>query len=540
MNSKLCLSLVCCMSIVVVLGCSKGGSDPYVFEPELPTWARTYGCYTSSNNLTSSARAGLQTVDRDYLVIGQSNWMGDPGGSWVLSLTNSGDVTWNRFIEGYRMLYPAALASGAYLLLGESIDNKNLVRLELSADGSTFSGQVFELSAEFWHLYSATSTKDGGTLLVSDLLLAEELYGQARVMKLSSAGAVVWERGYGSSTYKDINFMDVAQNSDGSHTIAGTVDISQSSGNANRFLVSQFDPNGGVSWARYYDDQRNKKEWAVAVQPTPDGGLVAVGSTEGDEATDILVLKLDKNSQLVWRKLIGTSGGEQALDVVVRPDGLIAVLGTIMDTQDEQQDIWLVALAPDGSIRWQRAFSLPGGPASTSIIMTDDGGFLISDSSKVGGTNGYAVLHVDGEGQIDDSACTMIRETNAQAVEAAASPVEVSLDIDADMRSSLSTISGMSEELDLYGLVDCGQGDPLGPEWGDATVGDSCDCSPANKCVGPQTGCELGLTCIGHYNDGGNPIGDCSHWCYTHASCPEGTTCHLLSINNVNMGMWCY
>ena len=172
--------------------------------------------------------------------------------------------------------------------------------------------------------------------------------------------------------------------------------------------------------------------------------------------------------------------------------------------------------------------------------MTSDGGFLISGSSKVEGAQGYAVLHVDGDGRIDDSACTMIRETTASAVETAASAVEVTLDINPDLRSTEAEISGTCEEQDLYGLVDCGPGDPIGPEWGEGTVGDSCDCSPANKCVGPQTGCELGLTCIGHYTGGGNPIGDCSHSCYSHANCPEGTTCHLLSVNNVNMGMWCY
>ena len=130
--------------------------------------------------------------------------------------------------------------------------------------------------------------------------------------------------------------------------------------------------------------------------------------------------------------------------------------------------------------------------------------------------------------------------TTASAVETAASAVEVTLDINPDLRSTEAEISGTCEEQDLYGLVDCGPGDPIGPEWGEGTVGDSCDCSPANKCVGPQTGCELGLTCIGHYTGGGNPIGDCSHSCYSHANCPEGTTCHLLSVNNVNMGMWCY
>jgi hypothetical protein len=534
-------AVVGCLSMLFALGCSSGGGKPYEFGPELPTWARTYGCYTFSAFHTSSARAGLQLPDDGYLVVGQSNWTGDPGGSWFLSLTGTGQVNCNHFIAGYRLSHASLQSSGAYLMFGETTDYKSLVRVVTHQDNSTFEGQAYEIPAEFWHLYSALDARDGSTVLLSDLQPAEELFGQPRVMKLSPDGAVIWERGYTSAAYKDLNFIDGIENPDGSYAIAGTVDISPlESGNANRFLLARIDPNGGVNWARYYEDERNKKEWATAVASTPKGGLVAVGATEVEEATDILVVKLDKKGQLVWRKLIENPGGEQASDVVVRPDGLIVVLGNIVDEQNEYQDIWLVALASDGSIRWQRAYDQPGSPGSASITMTSDGGFLIVGSSKVVKTQAYAVMHVDGEGQIEDSACTMIRETTAQAVETAASAVEVTLDIDAGIRSTETTISGASEEQDLYGLVDCGQGDPIGPEWGEGTVGDSCDCSPANKCVGPQTGCQLGLTCIGHYTGGGTPIGDCSHWCASHANCPEPTTCHLLSVNNVNMGMWCY
>jgi hypothetical protein len=530
-------AVVGCFSMLFALGCSSGGGEPYEFGPELPTWARTYGCYSSSAFHSSNARAGLQLPDDGYLVVGQSNWAGGPEGTWFLSLTNAGEINCNHFIAGYRLSRASLLSSGAYLMFGVTTDYKSLVRVVAHQDNSTFEGQAYELPADFWHLYSALDARDGSTVLLSDLAPTEDLFGQPRVMKLSPEGAVIWERDYSSASYKDLNFVDAVENPDGSYAIAGAIDISPSdTSRANRFLLAQIDPNGGVNWANYYEDERNKIEWATAVAPAPKGGLVAVGATSDEEEADILVLKLDKRGQLVWRKQIENPGREHASDVVVRPDGLIVVLGSINDNQDS----WLVALAPDGSIRWQRAYDQPGSPGSVSLTMTSDGGFLISGSSTVVKTQGYAVMHVDGDGQIDDSACTMVQETNAQAVETAASLVEVALDIDADLRSTETAISGATEELDLYGLIDCGPGDPIGPEWGTGTVGDSCDCSPARKCVGPETGCELGLTCIGHYTGGGNPIGDCSHWCASHANCPEPTTCHLLSVNNVNMGMWCY
>jgi len=535
-------AVVGCLSMLFALGCSSNNGEPYEFGPELPTWARTYGCYSSSAFHTSRASAGLQTLEDGYLITGHSYWSGDPGGSWILNLISTGDLAWNRFIAGNRTKYATQLSSGACLLIGETTDNLNLSQIVLHNDGSAYEGQTYDISADFWSLYSALATRDGSTVLLSDLLQAEEQFGQARITRLSPEGAVIWERGYASQSHKDINFIDVSENPDGSFAIAGTVDISPSeTSNANRFLLAQIDPNGGVNWARYYEDERNKKEWANAVASTPKGGLVAVGATEAEDATDILVVKLDKKGQLVWRKLLQNPGSEQASDVVVRPDGLIVVLGNITDAQNESQDIWLVALASDGSIRWQRAYDQPGHPGSPSMTMTSDGGFLISGSSKAADrTQDYAAMHVDGEGRIGDPACAMARETSAQAVETAASGIEVALDIDADMKSTATPISGETEELDPYGLAECGPGDPIGPEWGDGTVGDSCDCSPANKCVGPQTGCQLGLTCIGHYTGGGTPIGDCSHWCASHANCPEPTTCHLLSVNNVNMGMWCY
>ncbi len=538
MNSLLRSSLFCCMSMMLALGCSEGGDDPHEFEPALPTWARTYGSYTSSATLNSSTKFSLQTADRNYLLLGHSDWFGGPNGSWVLRLTNTGEVTWSQFLPGYRLRYAASSPSGGYVLTGETTDSKNLVRIELDGDGSAFSGQLYELQAEIWSQFSALSTSDGNMVLLNYPNQIDGVSGDMRVMKLSADGAIVWDMAYTSSSHSKVKFFDVVENSDSSYALVGSVDISQTSSGAIRFFVAQIDPNGGVSWARYFEDERNNAEWATAVHPTPEGGLVAVGSTQGEGGNVILAIKLDKTGELVWRKLIGSSASERASDVVVRPDGIITILGTIYE--EEEGELYLVSLDPDGVILWQRAYSLQGNPSSTSITMTDDGGYLISDSSQVGGTKSYLVLHVDGEGLTGDSSCSMIREAHAQAIDQPAVPIEVTLDLNTELRTTFTSISGMSESLDLYGLVDCGEGDPVGAAWGDGAVGDSCDCLPARQCVGPEIGCELGLTCVGNYDYGGNPIADCSHWCFSHADCPEGTTCHHLLINEESMGMWCY
>ncbi len=57
------------------------------------------------------------------------------------------------------------------------------------------------------------------------------------------------------------------------------------------------------------------------IQPTPDGGYIAVGETQVDgQLGDFYVVKFDANGQVEMEETFGTAGIETAYSVALLPD----------------------------------------------------------------------------------------------------------------------------------------------------------------------------------------------------------------------------
>ncbi|TXD37007.1 hypothetical protein FRC98_09710 [Lujinxingia vulgaris] len=119
-----------------------------------------------------------------------------------------------------------------------------------------------------------------------------------------------------------------------------------------------------------------------AFAPTDDGGVVVVGRSDvygsgGDEA---IAARLDARGDVVWQQSLGSSGDDVFHDVIATTDGDFLAVGTTED-DDEIGAAWAVRFAPDGALRWERAYQLK-----------DD----TSPSYASGWTVGYAVDRLPG------------------------------------------------------------------------------------------------------------------------------------------------
>jgi hypothetical protein len=147
-----------------------------------------------------------------------------------------------------------------------------------------------------------------------------------------------------------------------------------------------------IEWQRFLgNDDRDTEERALAVEPTDDGGYIAVGSTSsfGVGGSDVWVVKLDSAGQIVWQKAYGGSGEEEAHLVQQTQDGGFVVVGHTTsfppekEPEEEDQDaepaarIWILRLNPDGAIVWQKLYGRDNDLAS-ALTLTPDGGYVIN------------------------------------------------------------------------------------------------------------------------------------------------------------------
>ena len=149
-----------------------------------------------------------------------------------------------------------------------------------------------------------------------------------------------------------------------------------------------------------------KNEALYSVKETSDGGFITAGYSQSNdfdinfktnESFDILVSKFSFDSTLKWRKTFGGSEDDRAADIVQTLDGGFAVLGfsksSDLNVSENagSQDFWLVKLSNNGTLLWEKSFGFSGADYGTTLLETEEGGFLITGVLDVSASNGQGI-----------------------------------------------------------------------------------------------------------------------------------------------------
>lgn len=329
-----------------VTGTSKGGNDYWIVKLDASgatTWDVLIG---GSNNESPSAI--VQTADGGYAVGGysESSASGDVTGTlhgtnpdyWIVKLTSTGTITWNRLIGGIgeeRLYALRQTADGGYIAAGFSTEG---------ASGDV-TGPISG-SFDFW------------------------------VVKLNSTGGIVWNRLIGGDG-EDLAYA-VQQTADGGYIVAGTSD-SPASGNISvsthglvDYLVVKLDAAGNIVWNKMLGgtgDEQDSSDPEVSIYQTADGGYI-VGGTSNSSASgnvtgtnhglvDAWVVKLDASGAIVWNKLFGGNDVDLLVTIQQTFDGGFifagytnsSANGTISGVNHGGKDVWISKLDANGNIQ---------------------------------------------------------------------------------------------------------------------------------------------------------------------------------------------
>ena len=167
--------------------------------------------------------------------------------------------------------------------------------------------------------------------------------------------------GYGG-TYNE-TFNSVEKTIDGGYIVVGSTKskkINEVSTGVGNGLIIKYDKDGNIKWDKYYGGNGFEEFYDVVVV---DDGYVAVGYTlstdiEGltnNGSNDGLVVKFDKNGNIVWQTLIGGTGDDYIHAIRVMPNGNLIVVGRFASNIDEHTnngglDGFIGMLSSDGEL----------------------------------------------------------------------------------------------------------------------------------------------------------------------------------------------
>lgn len=202
------------------------------------------------------------------------------------------------------------------------------------------------------------------------------------VLKLNSAGAVVWQKKYADSFPESIQ-----ETSDGGYIVAGTTPAGNDSQDG---WLLKLDDDGSTIWQKAYD--LLGYEQFSNVRETGDGGYIVVGQVHGD----VWVLRLDHNGAVTWQHTFDYRGYEDlGNDIEITSDGGFVVVGAVSVFPDYYLYGWILKFNSDGSVAWQNTYGA-GNEGLVSIQETSGGGYVAA-----GSTNGDSwVLKLNGDGTI--------------------------------------------------------------------------------------------------------------------------------------------
>jgi hypothetical protein len=228
--------------------------------------------------------------------------------------------------------------------------------------------------------YSVKKTSDGGFIIAGYI----GYYGEnAWIIKTDANGSEQWNTIFGIINISDPS--DIAysgnQTEDGGYIAAGRT-YALTAGYSDFWLIKT-DADGHEQWnkrlgGKYYD-------MAFTAEQTSDGGYVMAGGTDsyGAGSQDALLFKTDSNGNEQWNKTFGGKNFDEVSSIIESDDGGFILAGKTGSNSVGYYDAWIIKVDENGNESWNRTFGGAEGnhayaDAANSIQKTEDGGYVLA------------------------------------------------------------------------------------------------------------------------------------------------------------------
>jgi hypothetical protein len=190
----------------------------------------------------------------------------------------------------------------------------------------------------------------------------------ATLARVTSRGAVKWLKRYDGPAHMGDAFAKIVKGPGGTIYAAGWT---MAANNKTNLLVVKWSSSGGKVWTKTYDGPSHGNDSGVSLGVDKAGSVTVVGSSDGANGTDFVVVKWSASGarQFVWRYDGSARDDDAATDVVVASDGTTYATGNVK-TAGPRDAVLTVKFKPSGGKAWQRVYlgtnSLGAGASSAT------------------------------------------------------------------------------------------------------------------------------------------------------------------------------
>ena len=250
---------------------------------------------------------------------------------------------------------------------------------------------------EMDYFYDVIQQKSGEFVVVgnstsSDIEGLPNMYGgdgDAIIIKYDKNGNLLWQKSWGGKLIS-ARFRSITSSLDDGIVVVGSSEFSEIEGMTNKgmydAIIVKYDKDGNILWQKNWGG--NGYDDFTGVISTEDGGFIIVGESESNDieglqnkgSYDAIVLKYDKDGNLIWQKSWGGNDSERFTSVAVTEDGGFVAVGNtqfIVYEGDSRLDAIIVKYNKDGNVLWQKSYGNELNEFYESVVEIDDYGFVV-------------------------------------------------------------------------------------------------------------------------------------------------------------------
>ncbi len=266
-------------------------------------------------------------------------------------------------------------ADGGFLLAGTcgygQLDTSDVWVVRVDEDGNevfarSYGGRLWE------HCFSAVPTFDGCFALAGDIRLDGDHWDDYLLMKIDEHGNCLWSRVYGGLSFDHAH--GVVQTADSGYAVAGFGPIFHEGAD---FGILRTDSHGDSLWCKGYGGVGY--QCCESLVMTNDGGFALAGDYADSVGCphDFLLMRLDENGDSLWSRRYGGEGAEWCSSVIQTNDGGFLLVGFTTTFGAGEEDLWLVRTDENGDSLWSMTLGGNSSDLGNKAIQTADGGFAV-------------------------------------------------------------------------------------------------------------------------------------------------------------------
>ena len=357
------------------------------FESDI-IWSKLYSGPSEESWASDSSRKIVQTTDGGYIVVGIKYLEEEAGPDlWVIKLDEDGDLEWEKVIdspvEGERYGGKDIIqdSEGNYVIAGAFIDSQpyevNSLLIKLDPQGDIiWERNWFELSEYQDGANTIVETNDG-YIFLSNCVMGFDITQSFLVKANKEDGSKIWSKTFvahqsGKSLHKT---------NDGGFIITGAT-TNYGGGTVNRIWLLKTDSEGPIGWNKDFELDYEAEGFSVTQDTNNNYVVTGWWCTGGwNSSCSGFLMKTDSEGNQLWTNLFESEGTTMGRSVIVTDDGDYLMTGYgVYFLGGGVTKVLSIKTNPDGDEQWTKVFdeNSPSWSQGWSGIQTNDGNFAFA------------------------------------------------------------------------------------------------------------------------------------------------------------------